>query len=124
MVHTGTSPRTSSIAAMMRILVFAAFVSARYAAAADIHEAVRSDDMAKIKSALKSGEDINKIGGVGPRVCALASKELCCLAPVLRRAPRVALLHQRAQHHVARESARAGLLQRTTHAVAFSPLPC
>ena len=30
--------------------------------AADIHEAVRSNDMSAIKAALSSGEDINKIG--------------------------------------------------------------
>ena len=29
---------------------------------ADIHEAVRSNDMSKVKDALASGEDINKIG--------------------------------------------------------------
>jgi hypothetical protein len=28
----------------------------------DIHEAVRSNDMSKVKDALASGEDINKIG--------------------------------------------------------------
>ena len=47
----------------MRVFPFAAFLA--LAAAADIHEAVRTDDPNAIKVALDAGEDINKIGPGG-----------------------------------------------------------